>query len=617
MRVWILNVLIFILFATSFSQTASKREWTIFQKGVREYKAGTFKAAEEHFRLVIEKLPDSQLSTAYHLMLAKTRYKLNRYTESLSDCQSFLNRFPKSKYRDDIIYLMANNQYQLNNYGTAVRNWIEAAVLTDDRRLKKKALNLAENTLSYRMDIDELKDFSRQWPTGTLGRDMSLYYLADHYYQKGDLTTTREIIDQLRQSGSNSVYALQADNLNDFVSYKNENVIRIGALLPLSGANADVGQGLYEGMQLAAETFSNSHNLDIEIMPFDYETRMTQAIKKMQEIASNKSILAVVGPVENDIAAACGIIADYEDIALISPTASSDELLDISDNLRLLSPTVTSMAENLNRFAVDSLKLNRIVSVSPLDDYFSTFTEAFTNRHIEKGGSVPAVQRYYPGDVDFSKQFKILKRIGLKLEFQDSVLQVDSTLAPDQVDSLYHLYQEEELEKLAETKTKIDSADIPVTSFDGLLVPIFKDDLSLIAPQIAYANIESQILGNSDWYNMEALKKNKNYINGIVFVADGYLNEESWDYRQFRNNFRNRFQKTPEMFSLIGYDSFNFLLNIFNDENAVVTRSNFAAKISELEPFRGVYRAFDLNNRSCNSAARILKYYYGQLIPMN
>jgi ABC-type branched-subunit amino acid transport system substrate-binding protein len=196
-------------------------------------------------------------------------------------------------------------------------------------------------------------------------------------------------------------------------------------------------------------------------------------------------------------------------------------------------------------------------------------------------------------------------------------MQVDSTISKASIDSLYRIHQEMERGKLEETNTKLDSADIPVTSFDGLLVPIYKDDLGLIAPQIAYANFETQILGNSDWYSMEGLKKNKNYINGIVFITDGYLNEEDWDYRQFRNNFRNRFKRTPEKFELIGYDSFNFLLSIFNKGNSDINRGNFADKVLSLQSFRGIYRSFDLTQRSSNNAARILKYYYGQLIPLN
>jgi len=617
MKFWIHCALVLLFFVSGYSQDASKREWTIFQKGLTDYKAGNFRAAEEHFQLVIDKLPDSPLSTANHLMLAKSRYKLKNYNQSLADCNSFITKYPQSSYTDDILYLQANNLFRSGKVQDAISSWINAAEKTNDNRLSKKSLRNSERAMSFELTSDELNAMANMWKMGSLQKDMSLYYIADHAYRSGDLAKTLNVLQTLTQSGSTTVYAKKAEDLRSYITYKKDNVIRIAALLPMSGANMDIGNALYKGMQLSAETFMANHDLEMEIIPFDYETRLSMALQRMKDISANKSISAIFGPVENDITAACAVIADYEEIALISPTASSDEILDLSENIVLLAPTVKSLAENLNRFAADSLKLDRIVTLSPLDDYFEKFTHSFVERHKEKGGTILAEQKYYPGDVDFSKQFKILKRMGLKLEYQDSVLQVDSTLTKEDIDSLYALHREAEMEILEETKTKVDSADIPVITFDGLVVPIYKDDLSLIAPQIAYANLETQILGNSDWYSMDELKKNKNYINGIVFVTDGYLNEENWDYRKFRNSFRTRFQTTPEKFELIGYDSFNYFLNIFKNTGPAVTRSNVMESISNLAPYQGIYRSFNLTERPCNTAARILKYYYGQLIPLN
>jgi ABC-type branched-subunit amino acid transport system substrate-binding protein len=617
MKFWILFTLLYLFISTCFSQTASKREWSIFQKGISDYKANNFQSAEEHFLLVIEKLPDSPLSTANHLMLAKSRYKLGKYDQSLADCISFLDTYRYSKYRDDVLYLKGNIYYKRGDKAKAISAWIDASENSEDNRLISKSLSYAEKTMRNELSSVELSEIGRNWPTGSLKKDMVQYFIADHAYRSGNNAKALRILRTMLQSSSTSIYSKKAEELQNKITFKRSNVLRIAALLPLSGANMDIGNALFKGIQLSMETFRTSHNLEIEIVPFDYGTRISTALKAMKDISADNSIIAVFGPVENDIAAACAVIADYEDITLISPTASSDEIMEISDDVVLLAPTVKSLAERLNKFAADSLKLNRIATISPLDDYFVAFTKSFTERHLEKKGEIVAEQKYYPGDVDFSRQFKILKRLGLKLEFQDSLLQIDSTLAANDIDSLYALHREEEMNLLEETKTKIDSADIPVITFDGLLVPIYKDDLSLIAPQIAYANFETQLLGNSDWYSMDDLKKNKNYINGIVFVTDGYLNEENWDYRKFRNNFRTRYRTTPEKFELIGYDSFNYFLNIFEKTESAVTRSNVMHKMKNLQPYRGIYRSFNLSDKSYNTAARILKYYYGQLIPLN
>ena len=90
----------------------------------------------------------------------------------------------------------------------------------------------------------------------------------------------------------------------------------------------------------------------------------------------------------------------------------------------------------------------------------------------------------------------------------------------------------------------------------------FKKEIKKTQAELARVQSKNQILKNSIQivdYGIYGLRKNKNYLNGLIFITDGYLNEESWDYRQFRNNFRKTLKRTPGKFELIGYDSSNFI----------------------------------------------------------
>ena len=209
-----------------------------------------------------------------------------------------------------------------------------------------------------------------------------------------------------------------------------------------------------------------------------------------------------------------------------------------------------------------------------------------------------------------------IKRVGLKLAFTDSLIQEIPEATPTELDSIYKEYLTLEKEKLEETNTKLDSADIPVTSIEGIFIPIFREDLQFIAPQIAYSNIQAQYLGNNDWYDIEQLNKNKNYINGLIFGTDGYLNEESWDYRRFRNEFRTKFKKTPSIYALVGYDSFRYILQAFNPKLEDITRNQFLRNLKKLNKHNGVYRTFDINKKRFNQYHQLLKYNYGQIIPL-
>ncbi len=601
---------------TGMSQIASPREKTIFQKGVRDYLQGNYDKAAKNFSLVISKLPNSPLLTANYLMLAKTQYKRGEYKTSLKTCQQFLEKFPNSSYRDDVQYLMANNYYQLNRPETAVSIWLKVAEGTSESLLKQKAIQLAENAIRYKLD-DQSLNHLRQELKSPFAKQVLLFNWAERSYASGNEAQALALLGEVKQIKSNSdEYPRKAKDLEDIIRNKKSGKIKIAALLPLSGPNGDIGQALLKGAKMAVSEYNQLNGKNIEIVEYDYKTRMTTALQKMKEIAAQSDIIAVYGPVENDITAACAVISEYEKIALITPTASSDALTGLSEYLVQLSLPVSEAGRQLARFVLDTVDVKRVATLAPIDDYFLTMTEAFVNECKLQGADIAAQQWYYPGDQDFSRQFKALKRIGLKLAFQDSLLLMDSTLALSDIDSLYKIFLKEEQDKLNETHTKLDSADIPVTTFDAFFIPVYQDDINYIAPQFAYFNIQTQLLGNSDWYDMKALKKNKNYINGLIFVTDGFLNEQSWDYMQFRNSFRNRFKSSPEQFEMTGYDGFRFVLSALPSGKQAVSRSRIVDYLTNMHAFKGIFKNITLGPKRYNESARILKFVYGQLLPL-
>jgi len=282
-----------------------------------------------------------------------------------------------------------------------------------------------------------------------------------------------------------------------------------------------------------------------------------------------------------------------------------------------LNNSIAIQAASLAQYAIDSLGIKRFATFAPIENQFVSLVNKFIETCENNEAEVVAQEWYYPGEQDFYQKFLKLKRKGLKLSFSDSLLLENPEYKEIEIDSLYRLYIEAEKEKAEENYTKIDSADIPITSIHGLFVPIYQEDLQFIAPQIAYSNIQAQVFGNADWYNFDELKKNKNYIDGIIFSNDGYLNEEDWDFRKFRNDFRNKVQKTPTKFNLIGYDTFNYILQHLKNLQSPISRDEFVDLLDKKTKFNGVYRNFDLNENNSNKKVQMVKYKYGQLLPLN
>jgi len=599
-----------------FSQKASDREWAIFQKNIEDYKKGYYRQAQKNIRLVLKNLKDNSLLSAHQLMLAKSHYKMGKYVQSLDECQNFIRQFPESRYRMHIEYLKANNYFQLDRLQTAVETWLSVAEKSKDKRLAEKALKLADQTVRFKLDSQGLMYLKNELKS-PFALQFAYYHIAERDYEKGNFPPAKNAVQKvLSLNGNNILIEQKAKKIFDYLDNKANTAIRIAALLPLSGGNADVGQALLDGAQMTVDVFNRENGPSVELIPFDYETRLSTALLQLKEIARDPSISAVFGPVENDIFAACATVADYEKISLISPTATEKDLRTISSRMIQLSIPMDIRVQKIARYAHESMQMTRFATIAPIDDYFVRYTKIFTQKQEQFGNEVVSQQWYYPGDQDITRYFKALKRVGIKLVYQDSVIQADTSLTQYMIDTSYASFQEKERELLEETNTRIDSADIPVKTIDAMFLPVFSDDIGLIASQYAYWNIQAQIFGNADWYNMELLNKNKNYINGLIFVSDGYLNEESWDYRKFRNDFRNLFKRTPNKYELIGYDSFNFILSALQGAPKSIGRENFFERVKDAPTFNGVYRNFDVGKKRYNNAVRILKYTYGQILPL-
>lgn len=607
--------LIFCLIQLSIGQDSAQREYSLLLNNIELYKQGRYKKAEQGFILVINRLPNSRYISTNYLMLIKCKYKLSDYENAIDLGKEYLDTFPNSSYCDDVLFVIANSYYKLDRYETAIKTWLNAISKSKDDRLKEKTGFLVTKTLRY--NLDEKAYYRLQNEINIIDGQMLIKIaMAENDLKNGMVLSASKILTNALSKHPGSYFDKRAKGLLNTGEIQSSDIIRFALLIPLSGENKDIGNAIKEGVEYALQEFEKQNKLNIQLIIKDYGQEITKALRYYKELAQNKSVLAVLGPIENDISAACAALSEYEGLSILSPTATDPELTSLTDYFYQLNSTIDLCAEKLAKYALDSLKITRFATLSPLDNHFLRMVDKFVETIEISGGEVIDQEWYYSGDQDFSKQFMNLKRKGLKLSFSDSLMQIKPDLTINQIDSLYATYIAAKRETFKQNETKIDSADIPVNSIEGIFIPIFKEDLSFIAPQIAYSNIQSQYFGNGDWYDIEQLKKNKNYINGIIFVSDGFLNEESWDYRRFRNDYRNMIKKTPSIYNMIGYDSFNYMLKAIPTDNTVVTRNTYITHLKSIARYNGIYRNISLNQENYNTNLQLIKYNFGQLIPL-
>ena len=120
----------------------------------------------------------------------------------------------------------------------------------------------------------------------------------------------------------------------------------------------------------------------------------------------------------------------------------------------------------------------------------------------------------------------------------------------DSLDALFDISSEDFLIclNLKKVMTSSDSSKIILSSIQGIYIPLKSSDVEYIGPQIPMYNFNTKIIGNSNWQDIETLKKENigPHLKGMHFttsyrfdLADSlFLNEDYIDdfYRGYNTS---------------------------------------------------------------------------------
>jgi ABC-type branched-subunit amino acid transport system substrate-binding protein len=612
------SMIILPLFCILIAQDPIERERNLFYRNVELYKGSDYINAEKNFQIIVERLPNSVLFTSNYLMLIKTKYKLVQFVDVNRLGQNFLSRFPESKYRSEIMNTLGNTYYRQKDYKKAAYYWTSAIEHTSDMQQINRVRPKLEGILNYKLSSNEENTLIREF-SGSDANVLLTIIAAEQKIEQGELSSAREMLTETVKSHPKSRFNDEAENLKVKLIEDHSGKICFALLLPLSGEYADIGNEIREGVERGIQEYNAKNTIEIELIMRDYKHDLYKAVTELRSLARDKRIIAVLGPIDNLSSITCAAIADYEKLPVISPTATRQNITQIGDYFFQLNIPLDIQTEVLARYALDSLNLKRFATLAPIDNegHYSTLVEKFTEVVERSGAEIVANEWYYPEERDYSKQLMRIKRIGLKCEYTDSLTHADSSLTLEELDSLYALKIKIDRTYMAENNIKLDSADIPLTSIDGLFVPIYREDLQTIVSHIAQKNIQTHLLGNSDWDDPEQLKIMRKLIDGLLYVKDGYLDETSPSFRKFRNDFRVDMKKTPTLYHIIGYDAINYLLSALGNFSQDLTRSMYFERLQKTRDYDGIYRDIKMNFESSNTAIKLVKYQYGQVVLIN
>lgn len=583
----------------------------LFQKGIEHYNGGRYYSALDIFRRLSGQPPsvNPRLSACY-LMTMKCYFHVENFSGAVEVGREFLQKFPASSYGAYIHECFGDIFVRKGRYRLATRSYLEGRLgaSTDSlmNRLDEKLKHLAGGLLS-RGEIEDLL-FLEDNPSS---RSILMFMIAGTLLAEGDPNEAALTLFRMDREALPESYHENYETLKKQTYLESRKSVVVGLVLPLTGYDEKMGRAFLKGVQAAVESLRERSSRTVILEVMDNGGNNLRTVSSIQTLSANSNVVAIIGPISTVNAATAAAALQHSGVPLLLPVSTQVGLSRVGENVFQMNVDLHKQGRYLAEYAVSSFGLETLGVVAPADRFGKGLSDGFVQRADELGAEIVAVEWYSGVPVDLSRQFNSLREVAFDL----LALEPDTSgqeLRLDSLDNTFAIsvgdfFPEEDLSD--EERSPVDSSEIVLSSIDGIYLPIHLGDINYVVSQFSAYNLDSQLLGNSNWYEPEELAQELISPNadGMIILAD-HWNENDQRIRgdtgppglwtDDRDDYK---------MAVSGYDIMTFLAGQFGDDPS---RATVLENLGHTKTFRGVGKVFSFTDSPprVNSSALLLEY---------
>lgn len=314
--------------------------------------------------------------------------------------------------------------------------------------------------------------------------------------------------------------------------------IKIALVAPLSGNYANIGSQFKEGVDLKAKEVNDAGGIDgkkVEIVYFDDKADPKEAASIAQRIASDNSILAVIGHYTSSACYAGIPIYEKADLAMITPSASHPDLTKDNTTAFKMWTGFDVYAPKLADLVVKEQGKKNIAVLYAYNDWGIGVKDYFVNRAKELGASIVAEEVLYDGDKDFKTQL----------------------------------------------------TNIKAKNPDALAIITYYAEGAVIAQQVKGLGINTQLYGTGTFYEDQFLEMAGEYSEGMYAINEFVADDPRDSVKQFMESYKKvNPNGVPGNYQGNAYDSLGVLLHSYKNTGA--SRKQIKEGLSNLKGYVGV-----------------------------
>jgi len=568
-----------------------------FELAIKHFQNKRYQLAEQEFKnILIEKLNFED--PVSHFMLAKSQFYQDKMIDCKRTCDSYLNKYPNSKYDFSIKMMLSDILISKEKYSYVLEQLLPLRESLIDSTMLNKIDYRLYNSIVMGINSDNIEQLLFLSENNV---SKSILNLARSYRSLldgniNDMELSLSVINPILLPG---YYFNLYEGLSRFLGTENTVHGTIAVILPLSGNEKEKGQTFLMGLSKMAMDYK--YDLATNFKIYDNQSKDINTLKILNLVSLDKSVVSILGYLSevSNLAATSYSSA----IPIMLSKSNFSELTMLSESIYLLSTSSEVQAKLSAQYVVKVLGYQNIAVLSPADDLNKNYAHFFIEELNQLGLDAVAIEWYYGRPENLNRQFSAIRKKAWSLvptedpNFQYFDLEIDSLDALFDVDVADFMEPVDDIDELNQM-SKRDSLKVSLNTIQAIYIPINKQDLSFIGTQLPMYNLETKIIGNESWMDIDILAQDiiGPHLQGLTVLSS--------EYPKFGMT---NSSELDRVFSM-GYDQGYFINSLIKLSRN--SRRKYKNLLQEGDLFMGASSLIELGglNKNENQIVRVLEY---------
>ncbi len=354
------------------------------------------------------------------------------------------------------------------------------------------------------------------------------------------------------------------------ISIAEENKVKIGLLVPLTGDNADIGNQIVKATRLALKDINSKK---IEIFPKDTQSNPNKTLQSANEL-NELGINLVIGPVF------------YENLLYLDKAKNqtflsfTNKTLDLPKNVISTGINSTSQLNTIKKF-IKQNEIKKTIFLTPNLNYDLEIKNGI------KESKIKSFKKYFY-DIEPTKLTKQIEKI-TNYEIRKQNL----------IDEIKRLENSDDPNKERKIKNLEKRYTIGNVNFDSIIIADFDESLKSVITSLIYTDVspkDKYFITFNQWFD-------KSFLTETLSQPIYYPSINKKNLENFQKKFFEKFNENPNHLSLLSYDLVGLIYYLALKSDISEINKVFKDK----NTFKGKIGIFEINNNTINHRLNFYK----------